>query len=70
MISLGGMTYFVAIAAVMTYVSMVLIGKRHWQAREEGGSLGWHYFTVRSPCCASRGHHSDRAKSQLPACRH
>lgn len=44
-ISLGGVTYFVALAAVMIYVSMVLIGRRHWQAREEGGSLGWHYFT-------------------------
>ncbi|MEM8945006.1 MAG: Gldg family protein [Planctomycetota bacterium] len=44
-ISLGGITYFLAIAAVMLYVSMVLIGKRHWQAREEGDSLGWHYLT-------------------------
>ncbi len=43
-ISLGGITYFVAIAAVMVYLSMVLIGRRHWQAREEGASLGWHYF--------------------------
>lgn len=44
-ISLGGVTYFVAIAAVMVYLSMVLIGRRHWQARDEGSSLGWHYFT-------------------------
>lgn len=44
-ISLGGITYFVAIAAVMLYLSMILIGRRHWQAREEGGALGWHYFT-------------------------
>ena len=43
-ISLGGITYFVAIAAVMLYLSMILIGRRHWQAREEGDSLGWHYF--------------------------
>jgi len=43
-ISLGGVTYFIAIAAVMIYVSMVLIGRRHWQAREEGGALGWHYL--------------------------
>ena len=42
-LSLGGITYFVAIAAVMVYLSMVLIGRRHWQAREEGASLGWHY---------------------------
>lgn len=44
-ISLGGVTYFVAIAAVMVYLSMVLIGRRHWQARDEGSALGWHYFT-------------------------
>ena len=43
-ISLGGVTYFLAIAAVMVYLSMVLIGRRHWQAREEGASLGWHYL--------------------------
>ncbi len=43
-ISLGGVTYFVALAAVMLYLSMVLIGKRHWQARDEGSTLGWHYF--------------------------
>ena len=43
-ISLGGITYFAAIAAVMIYLSMILIGRRHWQAREEGGALGWHFF--------------------------
>jgi len=42
-ISLGGATYFVMIAAVMIYLSMILIGKRHWQARENGGSLLGHY---------------------------
>ena len=29
-------TYFVMIAVVMIYLSMVLIGRRHWQAREDG----------------------------------
>jgi len=43
-ISLGGVTYFVTLAAVMIYVSMVLIGRRHWQAREEGGALLGHYL--------------------------
>lgn len=42
-ISLGGIAYFVMIAVVMIYVSMVLIGRRHWQAREEGGLLLGHY---------------------------
>ena len=44
-ISLGGVTYFLALTAVMLYISLVLIGKRHWQARDEGSALGWHYFT-------------------------
>jgi ABC-2 type transport system permease protein len=44
-ISLGGVTYFVMIAVVMIYVSMVLIGRRHWQAREEGDILFFHYLT-------------------------
>ncbi|MCG8448613.1 MAG: Gldg family protein [Pirellulales bacterium] len=48
-ISLGGVTYFVIIAVVMIYLSMVLIGRRHWQAREDGGALLGHYL-VRTLC--------------------
>ncbi len=53
-ISLGGVTYFVAIATVMVYLSMVLIGRRHWQAREEGGALLGHYLvrTIALLCLA------------------
>jgi ABC-2 type transport system permease protein len=43
-ISLGGIAYFVLIAVVMIYLSMVLIGRRHWQSREDGAVLGLHYF--------------------------
>ncbi|HMP07703.1 MAG TPA: ABC transporter permease, partial [Lacipirellulaceae bacterium] len=43
-ISLGGIAYFVMIAVVMIYLCMVLIGRRHWQAREDGGSLLGHYL--------------------------
>jgi ABC-2 type transport system permease protein len=43
-ISLGGVAYFLLITAVMIYISMVLIGRRHWQAREEGFLLGMHFF--------------------------
>lgn len=43
-ISLGGIAYFVGIAAVMIYLSMILIGRRHWQAREDGESLWGHYL--------------------------
>ena len=46
-VSLGGATYFVMLAVVMLYVCMVLIGRRHWQAREEGSSLLGH-FVVRT----------------------
>ncbi|MGI9428137.1 MAG: Gldg family protein [Bythopirellula sp.] len=53
-ISLGGVTYFVGIATVMVYLSMVLIGRRHWAAREEGESLGWHFVlrTIALLCLA------------------
>ncbi|HYO23750.1 MAG TPA: Gldg family protein, partial [Lacipirellulaceae bacterium] len=42
-ISLGGVTYFVMIAVLMIYLSMILIGRRHWQARQEGKLLLGHY---------------------------
>ncbi|BBO35550.1 Gldg family protein [Lacipirellula parvula] len=44
-LSLGGMAYFVAIAAVMVYVSMILIGRRHWQSRDDGKYMLAHYLT-------------------------
>lgn len=43
-LSLGGMTYFVSIAAVMIYVSMILIGRRHWQSRDDGKYMFAHYL--------------------------
>jgi ABC-2 type transport system permease protein len=43
-ISLSGISYFVMIAAVMLYVSMVLIGRRHWGGREEDESMWAHYL--------------------------
>lgn len=46
-VSLGGATYFVMLAVVMLYICMVLIGKRHWQAREGGSSLLGH-FVIRT----------------------
>lgn len=43
-LSLGGMAYFVSIAAVMIYVSMILIGRRHWQSRDDGKYMLAHYL--------------------------
>ena len=43
-VSLGGATYFVMLAIVMLYICMVLIGKRHWQAREQESSLLGHFI--------------------------
>ena len=51
-ISLGGMTYFITIAAVMLYLSMILIGQRHWRAREQGRALSLH-FLVRTIALAA-----------------
>jgi ABC-2 type transport system permease protein len=43
-ISLSGITYFVLITIVMLYISMVLIGRRHWGGREEDESMWAHYL--------------------------
>jgi ABC-2 type transport system permease protein len=43
-ISLGGISYFVMIAVVMLYVSMVLISRRHWTGRDDGGTMWAHYL--------------------------
>ncbi len=43
-ISLSGISYFVMIAVVMLYISMVLIGRRHWGGREEDQSMWAHYL--------------------------
>ncbi|HEY3394638.1 MAG TPA: Gldg family protein [Lacipirellulaceae bacterium] len=43
-ISIGGISYFVMITIVMLYISMVLIGRRHWGGREEDESMWAHYL--------------------------
>lgn len=45
MLSLGGLAYFSLITAVMLYLCMVLIGRRHWQGGHAGISYGLHYLT-------------------------
>ncbi|MEQ8835495.1 MAG: Gldg family protein, partial [Lacipirellulaceae bacterium] len=48
-LSIGGVVYFLSIAAVMIYLSMVLIGRRHWRAGEETSGMAGH-FLVRTLC--------------------
>jgi ABC-2 type transport system permease protein len=43
LISLSGIIYFLAIVAVMLYLSMVLIKRRHWVTGRQGGAMGLHY---------------------------
>ena len=43
-ISLSGISYFLMLTVVMLYVSMVLIGRRHWGGREEDESMWAHYL--------------------------
>ena len=43
-ISLSGISYFLMIVAVMLYISMVLIGRRHWGGGEDGNSMWGHYL--------------------------
>ncbi len=46
-ISLSGISYFVLIAVVMLYVSMILISRRHWTGRDDGDKM-WAHYLVRT----------------------
>ncbi|MGD9647609.1 MAG: Gldg family protein, partial [Pirellulales bacterium] len=43
-VSMSSVVYFLAIALVMLYVSVVLIGRRHWRGGRDGETLQWHYL--------------------------
>jgi ABC-2 type transport system permease protein len=43
LISLSGIVYFLSIVVVMLYLSMVLIGRRHWVTGRQGSPMGIHY---------------------------
>jgi ABC-2 type transport system permease protein len=43
-ISLSSTAFFALIIALGIYVSMVLIGKRHWSGGRDGQSMWWHYL--------------------------
>lgn len=52
--SLSGLTYFLLIVIATLYVSMVLIGRRHWAGGANGESRGMHYL-VRTLSLAGLG---------------
>lgn len=43
-VSLGGVLYFLLVIAVGIYLSMVLVGRRHWYGGRDGESLLGHYL--------------------------
>lgn len=46
-ISFDGVFYFVSLAAVMLYLNIILIGRRHWPMEAEGYKM-WVHHTVRA----------------------
>ena len=46
-VSLSAVGYFLGIVTVCLYISMVLIGRRHWTGRRDGARMGTH-FVVRT----------------------
>ena len=43
-VSLSAIGYFLGIVTVCLYVSMVLIGRRHWTGRRDGARMGTHFI--------------------------
>ena len=43
-ISLSGVFYYFSIVALMLYLSMILIGRRHWRGGFEGRAVAGHYL--------------------------
>ncbi len=46
-VSLSAIGYFLGVVTVCLYISMVLIGRRHWTGRRDGARMGTH-FVVRT----------------------
>lgn len=43
-ISLSGLFYFISIAGLMIYGTVILLGRRHWPAKKEPITLGTHHW--------------------------
>ena len=43
-VSLASLAYFAGIVALMLYLCMVLIGRRHWRGGRDGRGVATHYF--------------------------
>ena len=59
-ISLSSVAYFLTIVALMLYLSMVLIGRRHWRGGVEGSSMAGHYAVRVSGAGRGRGDVAER----------
>ena len=44
LISASSVCYFIGIAIIGIYLSMVLIGRRHWLGGRDGNSMVWHFL--------------------------
>jgi len=42
-VSLSGILYFVGIVAVMLYLNVILVGRRHWPPTVDGHKMSFHY---------------------------
>lgn len=49
LVSLPSALYFIGIAVIGIYLSLILIGRRHWLGGRDGTSMLWHYM-VRAGC--------------------
>ena len=52
LVSLPSIFYFLGIVVIGIYLSMILIGRRHWLGGRDGTSMLWH-FLVRAVCLAA-----------------
>jgi ABC-2 type transport system permease protein len=52
-VSLSGILYFVAIAALMLYLNVILVGKRHWPPTADGHRMSFHYAVRAVALCVA-----------------